>query len=565
MAELDDEITRLIRGGEYKMKASSEADPYAEMETTYKERRREPPTIAVGGKEVKLETPPEPVVSPFDVARGRRDVAMKAADAVTEKARLEAGVDASAAERMKNIAGQARQLEEPPRFTPTPEDKATMVGMFGLLGAMAAFVGGGKQYGNALSAMNAMGGMLAGYNQGRKDLFEKDKQIYDKKVAENKAHNDHIKQLINTAMEEAKYDYTKAKANLKLKLAEIDAPVIKAQVDQKTLEELRTDVEKADLAYTNNLKAQSEVIQKMKGGLENQKRTFVNVDGEQKYLTDNEIVQAQNEGRKVSAVSRTAAGAPGGAIQFRYNQAVANASYQAAIEVQNYASLPLKSAPPEANAVLTDPAKGVTDATIKYFAQNSTSAENRAVQQATAGLNRAIATIAASGRPGGVTEAAIKEFSKMAPTAGDKKINTFLYLAMMRQEFDVAYKDLVAAGADPKQIALAEEAKNMAYEAIPFTVQDVTRILRSGGPSLVNEKTKQLLTTSDRLKGFETSINKVIKSGGGEVVPAPAAATTTPVQESENKRAARAAISAGAPREAVIKRLQEAGEDTSGL
>ena len=44
-------------------------------------------------------------------------------------------------------------------------------------------------------------------------------------------------------------------------------------------------------------------------------------------------------------------------------------------------------------------------------------------------------------------------------------------------------------------------------------------------------------------------------------VPAPAA----PAEESQNKKAARAAIAAGANREAVIKRLQEAGEDTSGL
>jgi hypothetical protein len=273
MANLDDEITRIIKGGDQKLKATAEADPYAEMETAYKERRREVPTVSVGGKELTLDVPPEPPMSPFDIARGRRDVGAKVAEAATEKARLEAGVEASAAERMKGIAGQAREMQAPPKFTPTPEDKATMVGMFGLLGAMAAFIGGGKQYGNALTAMNAMGGMLSGYNQGRKDLFEKDKQIYDKKVAENKAHNDHIKQLINTAMEEAKYDYTKAKANLKVKLAEVDAPVIKAQVDQKTLEELRNDVEKADLNYTNNLKAQADLHKKMKDTLDAKKES----------------------------------------------------------------------------------------------------------------------------------------------------------------------------------------------------------------------------------------------------------------------------------------------------
>jgi len=488
----------------------------------------------------------------------------RAKESEVEKAQA-AGAARSASEL---AAKYEPQFQRTPDFAPSEDNKAALVGLFGLLGAIGA-MGGGKSYGSALGAMNAMGGMLKGYQQGRKDLFEREKVEYDKAVQAVKLHNDEITKAYARAQAVAKTNLAKADAELKSTLRSLGAEMEASKVEREGISKAYESHIKAMNAGANAYKQYAAVIERLeKASGAGAKRSFVNVDNEQKYLTDAEIVQAQNEGKKISQVSKTAAGAPGGAIQFRYNQAVANASYQAAIEVQNYASLPLKSAPPEANAVLTDPAKGVGDAAIRYFAQSSTSAENRAVQQATAGLNRAVATIAASGRPGGVTEAAIKEFSKMAPTAGDKKINTFLYLAMMRQEFDVAYKDLVAAGADPKQIALAEEAKAMAYEAIPFTVQDVTRILRSGGPSLVNEKTKQLLTTSDRLKGFETSIAKVIRSGGGDVAPAAPAAPAAPTaaaEESENKKKARAAIAAGAPRDVVIKRLQDAGEDVSGL
>lgn len=511
MAELDDEITRLIRGGDQKLKAPAEADPYAEMETTFKKGyEREPPSISVGGKEIKLEKPPAPTISPFDVARGRRDLTMKAAEAATEKARLEAGVEASAAERMKGIAGRAREMEAPPRFTPTPEDKATMVGMFGLLGAMAAFVGGGKQYGNALSAMNAMGGMLAGYNQGRKDLFEKDKQIYDKKVAENKAHNDHIKQLINTAMEEAKYDYTKAKANLKIKLAEIDAPVIKAQVDQKTLEDLRNDVDKADLAYTNNLKAQGELIQKMKGSLDSQKRSFVIVDGQQKYLTDAEIVEAQNEGKKIAAAPRS--GRSMLATQFEDMTTIA--VNEAALNIGTLVNSPFAT-----TGVFQGRNTGnLIDAPLGALANNLTSQSVQQYNTMMGNIGTYITKIIYGGRvvPAGVQKSFTDRYSIRE---GDKPFTVLTKLADLRQTFERAIE--VKMKSEATSEGMKEVYKNAKEEidaAIPFTMNDVNRVQKE----LASSKGQKLKTFGDFMtekmgtketKGQTTSAPKATLNG----------------------------------------------------
>ena len=94
-----------------------------------------------------------------------------------------------------------------------------------------------------------------------------------------------------------------------------------------------------------------------------------------------------------------------------------------------------------------------------------------------------------------------------------------MFFALVRQEFDVAVKDLQAAGADPKQISLAELARDQAYEAIPYTVDDVTRIIRSGKPGLVNENTRQLLTTAQTLKDFESGVSKQLKPGPALSVP----------------------------------------------
>jgi len=148
----------------------------------------------------------------------------------------------------------------------------------------------------------------------------------------------------------------------------------------------------------------------------------------------------------------------------------------------------------------------LTDAAVRYFAQTTTSEEDRAFQQVQADLNRAIANIAAAGRPGGVTQAAINEFNKMSPQPGDKKINTYLYLASVKQEFEIAYKDLLANGGTPEQIAQAKAAKERVDGIIPFSVRDINRIIRSGGEQLISPRTAGLLQTSNTLSEFEKGI-----------------------------------------------------------
>ena len=111
----------------------------------------------------------------------------------------------------------------------------------------------------------------------------------------------------------------------------------------------------------------------------------------------------------------------------------------------------------------------------------------------------------------------------MAPRAGDKKINAYLFFALVRQEFDIAVKDLQAIGADPKQIAAAEFARDEAHKSIPFTIDDVTRIIRSGKPGLVNEQTQQLMITSQTIKDFENGLKTQLKP-----TPATSAAPSAP-------------------------------------
>ena len=115
-----------------------------------------------------------------------------------EKARVEAEMlpkQALAAEKTKAaefVAGKyeskiednkRKEAEFPyPEFHPTQENAASLGGLFSLVATMGVALGGAGKL-SSMNALNAMGGMLKGWQQGRKDLYEKEKTIFDKEFA----------------------------------------------------------------------------------------------------------------------------------------------------------------------------------------------------------------------------------------------------------------------------------------------------------------------------------------------------------------------------------------------
>ena len=291
--------------------------------------------------------------------------------------KAEAGAGAKTAQleaaSAKSLADKYEpHFQQTPDFHPSEENKATLIGLFGLIGAIGAF-GGGQSYGSAVGAMNAMGGILKGYREGRKDLLEREKGEFDKHMSAVKSHNDEVMKSYARAKETAKSNLGVAQSKLVSELNALGATVQANEVKEKGI----VAGEAANMKAYTAAKEQYDSLVKTLG--------------------------AMTKGKGGTA------GPLGGQIQVRYNQAVANAAYNAAVEVARFAKLPLSAEPPVVRNVLTDPAKNITDTAIKYFSAESTAGESRAFQQLSAGLSRAIQTISASGRPGGVTEAAIKE------------------------------------------------------------------------------------------------------------------------------------------------------------
>ena len=182
----------------------------------------------------------------------------RAKESEVEKAQA-AGAARSASELS---AKYEPQFQRTPDFAPSEENKAALVGMFGLLGAIGA-MGGGKSYGSALGAMNAMGGMLKGYQQGRKDLFEREKAEYDKHVQAVKSHNDEITKAYARAQNVAKTNLAKADADLKSTLRSMGADMEASKVEREGISKAYESHIKAMNAGANAYKQYASVIEKL--------------------------------------------------------------------------------------------------------------------------------------------------------------------------------------------------------------------------------------------------------------------------------------------------------------
>jgi len=68
-----------------------------------------------------------------------------------------------------------------PDFIPTQENAMSLGTLFGLVGVLGTMMGGRGQQ-SAIGAMNAMSGMMAGWRQGRADLYNRERQKYEQEM-----------------------------------------------------------------------------------------------------------------------------------------------------------------------------------------------------------------------------------------------------------------------------------------------------------------------------------------------------------------------------------------------
>jgi hypothetical protein len=124
---------------------------------------------------------------------------------------------------------QKKRAEKPlPPFVPTQDTAQDLVNVFGMIGVFGSLLGTkGTQSG--LGAMNAMTGMLTGYKQGRKDLYDRELSTFKEKLEQMKSERADWEKTYSEAQQLAKTDLTAALAKVKETAAEKGAEVILAK------------------------------------------------------------------------------------------------------------------------------------------------------------------------------------------------------------------------------------------------------------------------------------------------------------------------------------------------
>ena len=397
-----------------------------------------------------------------------------------------------------------------PEFVPTQET-ARDIGMLGSLLMLAGATLGGKGKQGALMAVQSMTGMMNGYRQGRMDLYQRERQNFETGVRQVQAQNQQLQQAFERAQRLAQTDMEAAQRNFRVEAVRLGANLPRLAGERAGLQgELQVLQSTAQMVSQIEQRKEAERVR-----LEN--ATPLVVPGEREgtfvYVRRDGTPIRNPQGEPLQAPPPRGAGGTGSnAVQFRYNAAISDAAASAATDIQNLLSMPGTATPPVLRSYITDENKGVTGQLTAFMGQSFTSTEERATQQIMAGLTRAVTNIQAAGRPGGVTRAALEDFARTAPQPGDSRINFYLFLAMMKQEMDLAVTSIRNGGGTEEQIRTAQEARDRVYAAVPYSVSDITRIISDGRARVSDSRTTEILQRSNRLEQAQTEIGRVANS-----------------------------------------------------
>lgn len=108
----------------------------------------------------------------------------------------------------------------------TAQGMQSLAVLLPLAGAMM----GGKGLLSGIGAMNAMSGVLEGHRQGNQDRIALEQKNFEQKMNEWKIHMEQVKGAFDRALQMAKLNASGAQAQLEAKLAELDAPLLLADV-----------------------------------------------------------------------------------------------------------------------------------------------------------------------------------------------------------------------------------------------------------------------------------------------------------------------------------------------
>ena len=144
-----------------------------------------------------------------------------------------------------------------PQFKPTQENMQSIATLFSLVGMIGVAMGGAGKM-SAMGSLNAMTGMMSGWQKGRKDLWEKEKVEFDKNMAKTKSILDDAYKDADRAYKTLAYNREEAAALAGQSAAKLGSQVAKQILEKQGIERYISylDGVKKDLKHAEDLASQ---------------------------------------------------------------------------------------------------------------------------------------------------------------------------------------------------------------------------------------------------------------------------------------------------------------------
>lgn len=141
-------------------------------------------------------------------------------------------------------AQQQLQKLQVPEFKPTQDNLMTLSAMAGLIAVVGNVIGktGGM---SGLSAINSMTAMMKGYQQGRKDLFDREKTQFDKDIQKLKLEQEKLMREFDMAYKKIPYNLAEAKADMEMAIAKSGSQFLRATYDRQGANMVRQRIDEA--------------------------------------------------------------------------------------------------------------------------------------------------------------------------------------------------------------------------------------------------------------------------------------------------------------------------------
>ena len=405
-----------------------------------------------------------------------------------------------AAQRVEKNLDVVREKFPYKEFHPTKDNIESISTLFGLIGVIGAALGGAGKM-SAVTSLNAMGGMMKGWQMGRADLWKKEKDEFDKGMLRVKAILEDAYKDADRAVKTLAYNRSEAEALAAQSAAKLGGQVGKQILAKQGIERYFTflDGVKKDLT-----EAERRAFEEKKFNAEQAYRA------KQLALREQEIAAKANSPTKQGQNALTFASRVYGNIENATNDLV------------NLTNLPAVAQSPIFAGMIGVDRDTVLRNITAFAARKVSSADERAFEQIANSLDAALARLEAQGLATGATKGAIASFGALKPREGDDAINMAIYLARVKQEIEtgiIVHNEMPGATPGQKQNNVSNIER--INKIVPFNVDDTLNILKANRKPL-GKKMEQLvmqpqivpnvnLQPQDRQSKYE--MGQVIKKG----------------------------------------------------